>query len=323
MPVPANTAATQTVRRKETKVPSTQEEGPPYTGPADPPAGSPETGGGRGGPGSGYQNPANFAYNGPGATMGQSPVGSHYQGPVGFTGGVIGNALPKAGQSFSDTSRLQGALPFWQSPGIQVAAQHGYTPGQQYAGQQVTGQRIQDDPMVASALANYQQNVLPGINDQMNTMGLGRSTAALDAMAKAQAGMLTPLYQSAADLENQAINRQTQQGQFDANLSQQDLSRLQGATESELGRRQQSDQQAQQGQQQLFQNMMALSQMQHSQRQSGAEQLFGMGTTAQQTGQQANQAGYQDFLRQQGLSEEAINPFGGISGLLGTVTNGK
>jgi hypothetical protein len=142
-------------------------------------------------------------------------------------------------------------------------------------------------------------------------------------MAKAQAGMLTPLYGQAAGLENDAINRQTQQGQFSAGLSQQDLSRLQGATESELGRRQQSDQQQAQGQQQLFQNLMQLSGQQTQNQQAAGQGLFGMGTQAQQTGQQVNQNAYQDFLRQQGLSEEAINPFGGIQGLMGTITSGK
>lgn len=55
----------------------------------------------------------------------------------------------------------------------------------------------------------------------------------------------------------------------------------------------------------------------------GAQQIFDMGGQARDYGQQANQAAYQDFLRRQGLSEEAINPFGGIQGLLGTMTSGK
>lgn len=295
--------------------------------------GNPQTGaGGNGEPDNGSYNPT----GGPGGGVGgpprppsgpiqqtNSPFASHYSGPTGLMGGPTQQAFQTAGQSFSPASRLQGALPFWQSPGIQVGAQQGYDPGQQYAGQAVTGSLIQNNPMVSAALANYNQNVLPGIQDSMNAMGLGRSTAALNAMAKGQASILEPLYGQAADLENQQIQRETQQGQFSAGLSQADLNRLQGATESELGRRQQSAEQQQQGQQQLFQNLMGMGQANQANQQAAGSTLFGMGQAAQQTGQMANQNSYQDLLRQMGLSEEAINPFGGISGLLGTVTRGK
>lgn len=242
-------------------------------------------------------------------------------GPIKMTGGP--QNMNTAGQSFQNPSNLTNVTPFDQSPGIQVAQQHGYDPGQTYSGQAVTGDRIQSDPFVGAALKNFNLNVAPGIQNQMNSAGLGRSSAAADAMAKAQASLMPSLYQQSAGLEQQQIQNQIQGGQFSAGLGQQDLTRLQGATESELGRRQASDQAAQAGQQQLFSNMMQLSGAQNQQQMSGAQNLFNMGTQAQQTGQQVNSNAYQDMLRSMGLSEEAINPFGGISGLLGTVTSGK
>lgn len=253
----------------------------------------------------------------------QQQFGSSYQGNPAFTGGPQGQSFQNAGQSFSDTLRLQGATPFWQSPGLQVAGQHGYNPGQQFAGMGVTGQSISGSPLVSAALENFNQNVLPGINNQFNNMGLGRSSAAGNAIAQAQAGMLLPIYSQLAGLENERINRMFSAGESQANRSQTELDRLYGGTESELARRERSANAQTQGQQQLFENMMAMQQMQNAQTAAGAEQLFGMGGQARDYAQQGNQAEYQDFLRRMGLSEEALNPFGGYQGLLGTVTRGK
>ncbi len=257
----------------------------------------------------------------PGGPGGSGQFGSQYQGAPAFTGGP--QNLPKAGQSFSDTTRLQGALPFWQSPGVQVAGTHGYEPGQTFAGQRVTGESISGNPMVQAAMNDYQMNVMPGIQDQFNLMGLGRSSASGNAQAKAQAGMLLPIYQQLAGLENEGINRETMAGEQTAGRGQQEIDRLYGGTESELGRRERSATAQTQGQQQMFENMMAMDQMTNAQRQSGAGQLFDMGGQARDYAQQGNTSQYQDFLRRQGLSEEALNPFGGIQGLTGTVTNGK
>lgn len=201
-------------------------------------------GGGTGGSGgSGQSNPIPP----PAATQVAGPFGSHYQPGIGFTGGPTGQQ--QMANSFGDPNRLQGALGFWQSPGVQWSTQHGYDPGQQFAGQDVTGSLIRNNPMVQAAQQDFNMNVLPGIQDQFNTMGLGRSTAAGNAMARAQAGMLLPLYQEAAQLENERIGRQTQAGQFSAGLGQQELNRGQAGVESELGRRERSANEQQQAQQ--------------------------------------------------------------------------
>lgn len=284
-------------------------------------SGNPNGGGGHGGgnPGDvGGQRPAPAP-----ATQTPAPWTQQYGTRIGAVGGPSSQGLGAASQSFSDPSRLQGALPFWQSPDIMVAGQHGYDPGQTYAGQQVTGQSIASDPYIGAALNNFNLNVAPGIQNQMNAAGLGRSTAAADAMAKAQASLMPSLFQQSTQNEQQRIQNQIGAGQFSAGLSQQDLSRLSGATQFDTGLRQQAANEQQQGQQQLFQNLMQMQGQNFNQQMGAGQQLFGQGTLAQQTGQMGNQNSYQDFLRQQGLSEEAINPFGGISGLLGTVTSGK
>jgi hypothetical protein len=223
----------------------------------------------------------------------------------------------------SDNTRLQGATPFWQSPGIQVASQHGYEPGQTFAGQRVTGESISGNPLITAAMNDYQQNVMPGIQDQFNLMGLGRSTASGNAQARAQAGMLLPLYQQMAGLENEGINRETMAGENTANRGQQEIDRMYGGTEAELARHERSSNAQTEGQQWLAQFMASQDQQSNAQRMGGAEQLFGMGGQARDYAQQANQSQYQDFLRNMGLSEEALNPFGGFQNLLGTVTTGK
>jgi hypothetical protein len=247
-----------------------------------------------------------------------------YPGNVYTQGGPQANSMQTAGQSFSNPTPTQGAVPFWQSPDMQIGMQQGYNPGMQYANQQVTGQNInQSNPFVQAAEQNFNQTVLPGIQDQFNNMGLGRSSAAGNAMAMAQGQMLLPLYQQAAQQEQQRIQNQIQNSQFMSGISQQDLSRAEGASQFDTGLRQQAAQQQAQGQQNMFQDLMQMQGMNQQNTLGTANQLFGQGTLAQQTGQLANQNSYQDFLRQMGLSEEAINPFGGLTGLLGSVTTGK
>lgn len=252
-------------------------------------------------------------------------VGNIYgqNGQVGFAGGPSNQVMQTAGQSFGNASRLQGAIPFWQSPTMQLGTQHGYDPGQTFASQRAGDNLDNANPFVSAALNNFNLNVAPGIQNQMNAAGLGRSTAAANAMARAQASMMPQLYSEAAQLQQNQINNQIAAGQFSAGLSQQDLGRAEGAAQFDLNMRQHAYDQGVAAQQQGFQNDMAMGGMLTGQQQTAGQGLFNMGQQAQQTGQSVYGNAYQDFLRQQGLSEEAINPFGGISGLLGTVTRGK
>lgn len=249
----------------------------------------PGTGGSGGGGGGGGNNlPPQ-----PAAPLKQTvpPISQLYPGQASIRPGYGMANLGQAQGSFSQANPT-GQTPAPPLPGIGFANQN-------------AGSNLNASPFVNAAEANFNQTVLPQLQNQFNSMGLGRSSAAGNAMALAQANMLPQFYNEAAQLNQNQINNQIQNAQFDT-TGQANAAAL-----------------AQQGQQNLFSDLLGLQGQQNAQTQSGAGQLFGMGQVAQQTGQSALTNAYQDFLRQQGLSEAAVNPFGGISGLLGTVTTGK
>jgi hypothetical protein len=187
---------------------------------------------------------------------------------------------------------MQGATPFWNSPGLMAA------------GQRVGADSITGDPAVQAALADYQTNTLPGLQNQAALMGLGRSSSALGMQARAQAAMLTPLYQDAMAREQHRQDRFT------------------GAAEEELGRRERSDVRGSEAQQNMIGQLLNLANMGQNRQQVGIQNLMQGGGLVRDIQQQQLDAEQQDFLRRQGLSEQAVGmPFGGLAGAgLGSVS---
>lgn len=276
---------------------------------------SPPTGGGGGGQPGGSSNPGT-----PG-TPGQGGMG-----PTGNNLTTAGGPMHGSGQAVeqqSQRSGLVGQTPFWQTPGVQVGAAKGYDPGQQFASQRVTGETIANDPWVSASLQNFAQNVAPQIQNRATLMGLGRSSTAANAMSNAQMQALLPLYQQAAGLEENRINRMTQQGQFEAGLAEQQLGRLGGSVENELGRQERSAERASNANQNMIQNLFGLSDRMYGRQQQTGQSLLNAGGQYRDIAQQGNSAAYQDFLRRQALGEQAVyTPFGGLAqGGLGSTTS--
>lgn len=246
------------------------------------------------------------------------PVGADYT----LAGGPSGDSQRQLAQQ-SQSPGTTGATPFGQSPGVMVGAQRGYDPGQQFAGMRVTGDQIENDPWVSASLKNLASNVLPQVQNKATAMGLGRSSTALNAQANATTGALLPLYTQAAQMEQERINRMTQQGQFEAGLSQQNLGRLGESVESELARRERSANNASAANQNQIQNLMALSSNLFNRQQGVGQSLMGAGGTFRDIAQQGNTAAQQDYLRRQALGEQAVYaPFGGLAqGGLGSMTS--
>lgn len=71
-----------------------------------------------------------------------------------------------------------------------------------------TGAGIEEDPAIKAALEAYRRNVEPGLIDRLNLAGLGRSTAAADAIAGEQANLMLPLIQDALQREDTGIQRE-------------------------------------------------------------------------------------------------------------------
>jgi hypothetical protein len=191
------------------------------------------------------------------------------------------NASLGRATDYANQNNLQGGTAFGQSPGIQA----GY--------QRVSGQQIAQDPAIGAALNNFNLNVAPGIQNQAGMAGLGDSSALTNAMARAQASMMTPLYQDAFAREQHTQDRGY------------------GATEEELARRERSANNAAQAQQGLVDRLMGLSTQRQGQQQSAIGTAMDVGGQFRDIGQQRNNASYQDFLRQQALGEQsAFVPFG-------------
>lgn len=134
---------------------------------------------------------------------------------------------------------------------------------------------LNTNPQVQAEEANFNANVAPQIENQMALSGLGQTSATANALARAQASMLPQVYQNVAQdtLQQEGLSTNAQEAQ--ANM------------------------------------LMGLSGQQTNQLNSAIAQSINAGMSEQQIRQAYGDAAYNDFLRQQGLSEEATyGPFG-------------
>lgn len=195
------------------------------------------------------------------------------------------------------TADLSQLLNLGGTPQYSGGTTVGNSAGVQAGYKAVTGSDLINDPSVAAALKAFSQTVQPGIQQQAGLMGLGRSDSANRAVATAQGSILEPLYESAY-ARQQATNDRGYQ-----------------ATETELARRDAA-----------AQRVAAATQAQAGQLAGLAGQRYGeltgaIGTAGQvgATGQQNTQQGltsiFNDYLRRQGLTEQAnFAPFGSVVG---------
>jgi len=212
----------------------------------------------------------------------QGPVPPYDPRAIGMTGGPSPWSLQDL-QGHMLNSGLTGATPFGQSPGIQAAEQR------------VQGVDIMNDPAVASALKNFEQIGSQPIKNEAALAGLGNSSALTNSLGQAESSMMTPLYLD-------AINRE-----------QQRLQGVTGATESELDRRERSNVRQSEANQNSINQLLALQGQNFGQQLQGSQAQLQAGGIQRGVEQQGNENAYNDFLRQQALSENALEgPFGGM-----------
>ncbi len=213
-------------------------------------------------------------------------------GPISINGGPTPGSAASIGQASAGYAGT-GRMPFMQTPGMRIASQR------------EDGSNIQNDPAISAALADFNNRVAPGIQNQSNLSGLGRSTANLNALTQAQASMLTPMYQDAFARDAARTNR------------------MGTAAENELGRDERSSARVADANQSMAQMLASLSQNRFGNQQTTGQNLMQAGGQLRDVEQQGNQAEMQDYLRRQALGENAVGmPFGGLaSGGLGSITN--
>jgi hypothetical protein len=180
--------------------------------------------------------------------------------------------------------------PFQQSPGIQA----GYG--------RVGANAIYGDPAVQAALADFQQNIQPGIQQQSSLMGLGRSSTPINAIARAQAGMLQPLYTDAMAREQHTQDRGY------------------GATEEEMGRRERGTVREAEAQERNVDRLMGYDQTQWNQMRGGLEDMFRGGASRRDIRQAGSDAYMDNFQRLFGSAENAQM---GILGMLSPASVGS
>lgn len=239
-----------------------------------PPAGGPGAGGGGG----------TLPFGGNDGGVGNRPTMTIVGGQGGR--GPDGQPLDAAKHIAQQTAQqnVSGAMPFNQTPGMQIASQR------------ISGEQVRNDPAISAALQDFYGRVAPQIQNRATMSGLGRSTAALNSLSQAQASMLAPMYESAFGREADRLNR------------------LGVASENELGRRERSAARVADANQNMVQQLMGLSNTMYGRQQGTAQNLMAAGGQLRDIEQAGNQAELNDFLRRQALGEQAVYaPFGGLA----------
>ena len=137
------------------------------------------------------------------------------------------------------------------------------------------GNQIANNPAVTAAINDFNLNAAPTIENQMALSGLGRTSATANALARAQASMLTPLYQQSLNLADAAAARQAAAVQSQAAM------------------------------------LLGYGQDQTNRLDNAIQQSLAAGQDERAIRQQYGDAAYNDFMRRQALSEESTyGPFG-------------
>ena len=147
------------------------------------------------------------------------------------------------------------------------------------AGRMATGAGVEKDPAVLAASAAFDKLMAPVIENQMGLAGLGRSSSLANSLALGKSSQLAPLIQDYINREQTTLNNQAN---MYASLMPQ-FSSLGAAETSRLT--------------------------------AALNDAMQVGGTMRGIAQEPLSAAYQDFLRRQALSEQALFvPFGAMAG---------
>jgi len=161
--------------------------------------------------------------------------------------------------------------------GERIAAMYGQM-APLLAGRMATGAGVERDPAVLAANAAFDKLMAPSIENQMGLSGLGRSSSLANSLSLGKASQLAPLIQ---DYINREQNTLTNQANMYASLMPQ-FSALGGAETARLT--------------------------------AALNDAMQIGGTERGIAQEPLTAQYQDFLRRQALSEQALFvPFGAMA----------
>ena len=202
-----------------------------------------------------------------------------FQTAAPLTGFLDANPAQIAGADPLQTWASQNVGQLLNTPqGEQTASQYGQL-ASQLAGRMATGAGVENDPAILAANAAFDKLMAPQIENQMGLAGLGKSSSLADSLALGKASQLSPLIQDYIGREQSSLDNQ-------ANMYASLMPQFAGLGGAETNR------------------MMA-----------ALNDAMQIGGTMRGIAQDPLSAEYQDYLRRQALSEQALFvPFGATAG---------
>jgi len=172
------------------------------------------------------------------------------------------------------------------------------------AGREITGDRLRSSPLTAAAQEFFTSEIQPGIENQATLAGLGRSTAVTNATAKARANVLLPVFQEVARAEEARIGRELGAEQTGLGLEERGIERGAGAVASGIPR------------------LTEIGGLETGRKLSEIEAGLRGGDVERAVEQEGLNAEQIDFLRRQGIAEQALfGPLGQLPSTFGQTTS--
>lgn len=174
--------------------------------------------------------------------------------------------------------------------GLELGALAPATEARFMSKQQITGESLQNNPVLQAEWNAFRNTTMPEIQNQMALAGLGRSSSAANAISKAWAGILPQLYESQLGREERALERGIEGNRYMADFLL-----------NQMGGRQFQRQQAK------------------------ADRAWDIGKWYQDYLQSKSDADYQEWARHAGMAENALfQPFGSfVPATIGSKTRSK
>ena len=187
------------------------------------------------------------------------------------------------------------------------------SPSQALAARRVGGAGIENAPAIQAARLAFRTGAQPNITSQLALRGLGRSTAAAPALARAEAEFLYPAIQDELGREERRIARELGVATTGLGLQERGLEREVAAEQAGMGLEERGIQRELEGALGAAPLQLAAGRQESARELAAVEAQLRAGGLERGVDQAALNAQQQDFLRRQALSEQALfGPLGSV-----------
>jgi len=177
----------------------------------------------------------------------------------------------------------------------------------------VGGAGIENAPAIQAARLAFRTGAQPNITSQLTLRGLGRSTAAAPALARAEAEFLYPAIQDELAREERRIERELGVSTTGLGLQERGLEREVAAEQAGMGLEERGIQRELAGALGAAPLQLAAGQQESARELAALDAQLRAGGVERIVDQATLNAQQQDFLRRQSLSEQALfGPLGSV-----------